>query len=55
MSATYFAEDGSYGTADNLTVVDTSEWSDDDWNELEEALEWDRPIVAQRIAERSGR
>jgi hypothetical protein len=28
---TYFSKDSSYGDATDLIVIDTSDWSDDDW------------------------
>lgn len=49
----YFAKDGNYGNASELIVVDTSSWSDDDWDELELACDCDRPALAQMITERN--
>lgn len=34
---TYFAVDGSYGDANNILVVDTTDWTEDDWNKVAEA------------------
>lgn len=50
MAKTYFAEDGSYGDAERLVVMDTSDWTDEDWEKIEEASDWERPTVAQDIA-----
>jgi len=51
-TSTYFAADGNYGEADELVVVDTTLWSDEDWNEIEEASDSDRPDIAKTISER---
>lgn len=48
----YFAADGSYGDAKHLAIVDTSGWSEDDWEEIEETSDWERPDVAETIAAR---
>jgi hypothetical protein len=47
--AHYFAGDGNYGAADRVAIVDTGEWSEDDWLELEEAYDLDRMDVALKI------
>ena len=52
MNLTYFSNDGSFGNANNLVVVDTSKWTDEDWTETEEALSWEQSQVAMRIAAR---
>lgn len=33
---TYFAKDGSYGDAAGLVIVDTSKWTEETWNMIEE-------------------
>lgn len=48
---TYFAEDGNYGDASTLAIVDTSEWTDEDWERLDEESDWNRPETARLIAE----
>ena len=52
MSGIYFASDGSYGPAAGLVVLDTTWWSDDDWDHIEEAREDARAEVALAIARR---
>jgi hypothetical protein len=52
MTSTYFAEDGSYGTAQNLEVIDTSEWTGEDWAEIENASDDRRAGTASAIAYR---
>lgn len=37
MSTTYFAADGSYGDATDITIVDTSDWTQTDWDHVEAA------------------
>lgn len=31
----YFADDGNYGNADRLTILDVSKWTDADWDEID--------------------
>jgi hypothetical protein len=50
MGGIYFASDGNYGPADGLVVVDTTWWSDTDWEVIEEAKESHRAVVAWAIA-----
>ena len=44
--ATYFASDGSYGDADDLITIDTSGWTEADWEKIEEASDSDRGAIA---------
>jgi hypothetical protein len=46
----YFADDGNYGDANGLVVIDTALFTDEDWSLIEEATDWDRPKVARDIA-----
>ncbi len=32
---TYFSKDSSYGDATDLIIIDTSDWSDQDWSEVD--------------------
>ena len=50
-SLTYFAPDGNYGDASGLTVIETTHWSEVDWDIMESASDSDRPEVAKVIAE----
>lgn len=36
MSTTYFAKDGNFGDANGLVIVDTSKWSEETWQMIEE-------------------
>ena len=36
MSYTYFAKDGNYGDASGLVIVDTSKWTEEQWQMIEE-------------------
>lgn len=47
---TYFAMDGNYGDAHGLVVIDTSTWTDSDWDEIESAGDYMRIVVALEIA-----
>lgn len=63
MSMTYIAQDGSYGDAHGLVIVDTTAWSDADWNAfdgssvptpakaLEICAKYD-PVLAAQFAEK---
>jgi hypothetical protein len=50
--ATYFASDGSYGDATGLVVVDTSKWTEEQWQMIEETSDGFRAV---RAMEESGR
>lgn len=54
MSKAYFAQDGNYGSADGITVVDTEEWTDEDWQAIDECLDDERPWQAELIARKHG-
>jgi len=45
----YFASDGSYGTAEELTILDTTKWTDEDWELIDFATDMERSDVAQKI------
>jgi len=32
---TFFSKDSSYGDATDLVIVDTSDWTDEDWDEVD--------------------
>jgi hypothetical protein len=53
----YFATDGSFGDADDLDIIDVSEWTEADWNEVQDESDEYRlstaRIVAQRYVERT--
>ena len=49
---TYLALDGNYGVAHGLIVIDTAQWTDDDWDLIDNASDYDRFSVAITIAER---
>ncbi len=50
MATSYFAIDGNYGNADGIVIVETSEWSEDDWQAIENAGDADRASVAYALA-----
>jgi hypothetical protein len=47
----YFAEDGSYGNASGLTIMETTHWDETDWAIIEGASDWARPEVARVLTE----
>jgi hypothetical protein len=46
----YFAGDGNYGGANDLVVVDTSKWTDEDWERIEETQDYKRSTVAMSVS-----
>lgn len=50
MTTYYFAADGSYGDADTLIIVDTADWTEEDWDHIEFARDRDRAEIAASIA-----
>ena len=46
----YFAGDGSYGSAENVVIVDTDKWTAEDWARIEEASDDERADIAREIA-----
>lgn len=55
MSKYYFADDGNYGDADNLLVVDGAMFSSAEWAEIETAHDSERlEVVLEMLAERNG-
>ena len=51
----YFALDGNYGNADGIVLVDTADWSEDDWSAVEMAGDSDRASVAYALAKSDDR
>jgi hypothetical protein len=50
-SLSYFSPDGNYGSAIGYVVMETTHWSEIDWEIIESATEEYRPIVARLITE----
>ena len=50
----YFADDGSYGNARGLYIAETSDWSDEQWEAIDEASDYDRHEIASDIASENG-
>jgi hypothetical protein len=46
----YFALDGNYGVADGMVVVDTQNWSEADWQAIDEVGDRDRATLALALA-----
>lgn len=49
MSHTYFAVDGSYGNAVDMIEVNTENWTEEDWQAIEEASDTERIEVARNL------
>jgi hypothetical protein len=50
MSTHYFAADGSYGTS-NIIVIDTTDWSPEEWEIVDNATDQERISIAYQISE----
>ena len=50
MSKAYFAKDGSFGDASEIEIIDVSNWTDDDWNEVQDEMDEFRLMTARAIA-----
>lgn len=55
MSEHFFSTDGSYGDATDILVVDTSNWTDEDWRDIDDASDMTRLDIAVAIAKRHER
>lgn len=47
----YFAADGNYGDAAGLTVMETTHWSELDWEIIDQVSDYDRADVARLLTE----
>ena len=50
MTIHYFAKDGNYGDAKDLVIVDTTDWSDDEWADIDFAIDSNRPEIALALS-----
>lgn len=50
-SISYFAEDGNYGSAVGLSVMETTHWSELDWTIIDTVSDDVRPTVARLLTE----
>lgn len=48
--ATYFAQDGSFGDAHGIIILDTDDWTNKQWLKIDQADDDDRIVVALEIA-----
>lgn len=51
-SAHYFTVDGTYGDASDMKVFNTTQWTEQDWNDIESASDGERVGVAVSIEKR---
>lgn len=47
----YFTTDGTFGDATELILVDTTNWTEEDWDLIDDCSDSERQDVAQRISE----
>ena len=55
---TYFTNDGTYGSAnddEDIFIVDTSNFTDDDWDDIEECPDATRMALAKEIAKETSK
>lgn len=52
MSNSYFALDGSYGDATEILIVDTDDWTPEEWDAIYYATLDDRSDMAQQIIDK---
>ncbi len=50
MTNTYFATDGNCGSAEGLVVIDTSDWTESEWDIILSAPDEERARIAQEIS-----
>lgn len=50
MAIHYFAADGNFGTAKNLVIVDTTDWTEEEWADVEHAKDDDRTSIALSLS-----
>lgn len=48
----FFSNDGSYGDSDDILIVETDDWSEDDWRDIQDASDMTRLAIAREIAEK---
>jgi hypothetical protein len=46
----FFSPDGSYGPANGLIVCETSDWTKEEWEEIEEVSDNERAELALKLA-----
>lgn len=51
----YFASDGNYGDVDGLVIIETTHWTELDWEDLEGSSDESRPATAETIAKKYGK
>lgn len=54
MTMMYFAADGSYGDAEGLVVVDTADWSDDEFDAVVGCADSERRDLARELKSNGG-
>ena len=51
-SVHYFATDGNYGDVDGLVIIETTRWTELDWEDLEGSSDELRPATAETISKK---
>lgn len=50
MTISYFATDGNCGSAEGLVVIDTSDWTESEWDIILDAPDEERARIAREIS-----
>jgi hypothetical protein len=48
----YFTTDGTYGNASDVATYDTTLWTDEDWQQIEDCSDGERYNIAKQIHQR---
>lgn len=54
MTMHYFAMDGNYGDSAGMILVDTTDWTEEQWTEIDEASDYDRVTIAMEFGANNG-
>lgn len=52
MTTHFFSNDGSYGDAEDILIVNTDQWSEEDWRDIDDASDMTRLAIAREIEEK---
>ena len=47
MNKYYFAKDGNFGSSEGILIVDASNWTEDEWDRIEEAADGKWLVAAE--------
>lgn len=53
MKDLWVSDEGTYGTS-RIVLIDTENWTEEDWDEISDCSDWDRFQTAIDISEKRG-